>query len=451
MTGFSRGLSRTLETYAESFTLPGSALRSSGQNSAARLVSPAVDQDCWRATKGHLSLILNALLSRTEAPPIPEAKSWSARYDGSAGPLIDLAQAVPGYPPHPEMLARLGEAATTAEAAAYGGITGDAELTASYADHVSSLYGAHIGPANVVITAGCNQAFFVAMIALAKAGDAVIVPSPWYFNHKMALDMLGIDAVPLPCRGENGFIPEVDEARRLITGRVRALVLVTPNNPTGAIYPPDTIAAFSALCAESGIALVLDETYRDFIGDGGPPHLCLCDPRWTGTVIQIYSFSKAYCIPGHRAGALVADEKVVSEIAKIVDTLQICAPRVAQLVLPWALNALHDWRAANGNEIAARAAAFRSAVAQLDGWSIGSIGAYFAFLRYPWRERSGVEICEWLASEHGVLALPGSYFGPGQEGFLRVAFANVDAAQIAAIPVRLARPGQAAAVSVPPR
>lgn len=295
----------------------------------------------WDGTRS-TELILNSLLSRTASPPIAEAKSWAERYDGSAGPLIDLAQAVPGYPPHPEFLERLGRAASTKDAAAYGDILGDAAFRAAYAEHVSALCSARIGAENVAIAAGCNQAFFVAVMALAKTGDAVMLPTPWYFNHKMALDMLGIEAVPLPCRAESGFVPNVADARLFLTERTRAIVLVTPNNPTGAVYPAATIASFKALCAERGIALILDETYRDFIAADAAPHGAFRGRDWAKTVIQLYSFSKAYCIPGHRAGALIADATVVAEIAKILDTLQICAPRVPQLVLPWAISALHD-------------------------------------------------------------------------------------------------------------
>lgn len=381
---------------------------------------------------------LNPLPIGADTPPIPEAKGWTASYDGSAGPLIDLSQAVPGYAPHPEMLARLGRAAATSEAARYGDILGDAELRAAYAEHVRTAYGAPVVPQNVAITAGCNQAFFVATIALAKAGDAVLLPSPWYFNHKMTLDMLGIEAIPLPCRAEAGFAPDPQEAAGLLDERVRAIVLVTPNNPTGAVYPPATIRAFAELCAERGLALVLDETYRDFLPpDAGRPHDVLDRPDWRETAIQLYSFSKSYCIPGHRAGAIVAGERFLAEVAKIMDCLQICAPRVPQLVLPWAVAALSDWRAGNAQEILARAAAFRAAIAGSDGWRIRSLGAYFAYLEHPFSGRSGSNVCEWLARERGVLCLPGSYFGSGQQGFIRVAFANVEIAAIESLPARL--------------
>jgi aspartate/methionine/tyrosine aminotransferase len=379
---------------------------------------------------------LNPLLAATAAPPIPEAKAWAAAYGGSLGSLIDLSQAVPGYPPHPDLLVRLGAAAGTRGAAAYGDILGDDDLRAAYAAHVSARYGGSVGAANVAITAGCNQAFFVAMIALAKAGEAVLLPSPWYFNHKMTLDMLGIEAVPLRCRAESAFVPDPDEAKRLIDRRVRAVVLVTPNNPTGAIYPPEVIRAFHQLSAERGIALVIDETYRDFLPESRP-HDLIAGGDWQNVLVQLYSFSKSYCIPGHRVGAIVASPAMLAEVAKILDSLQICAPRVAQLVLPWALPALTDWRAGNSAMITDRAEAFQAAIAASGDWKLHSIGAYFAYLEHPWPGASGTDVCGVLARERGVVMLPGSYFGPGQQPFLRAAFANVDTAAMRNIPARL--------------
>ncbi len=379
---------------------------------------------------------LNPLLIGTAAPPIPEAKAWAARYRGTE-PLIDLSQAVPGYAPPPEFLARLAEAAGSRDAAAYGEIVGDAGLRTRYAEHVSALYDGAISADEVAITAGCNQGFVVTMMALAKAGDAVILPTPWYFNHKMTLDMLGIEAVALACRADAGFVPDVVAAKRLIGPRTRAVVLVTPNNPTGAVYPPATIHAFAELCAEHGIVLVIDETYRDFITTGGPPHDLIAGTAWQDALVQLYSFSKAYCIPGHRTGAIAASAGFITELAKILDCVQICPPRVPQPALTWAIGALAEWREGNRRIIAERAAGFRSAFAELSGWSVASIGAYFAYVRHPFPGRRGVAVTEWLAAERGVLCLPGSYFGEEQEDFLRVAFANVESAPIAELPERL--------------
>lgn len=345
---------------------------------------------------------------------------------------------MPGYPPPDTLLSRLAAAAGTAEAASYGDIVGDADLRDIYAAHVSGIYGGTIAAEEVAITAGCNMGFMVAVMALAKAGEAVMLPTPWYFNHKMTLDMLGIAEVPLPCRAAAGFVPSVDDAGPLIDQRVKAIVLISPNNPTGAVYPPATIHAFAELCRRRGIALILDETYRDFIDPAaGAPHRLFAGDDWRQTVIQLYSFSKAYCIPGHRAGAMIADRRLIAEIAKILDCIQISPPRVPQRALVWAIPALGDWRAANCRLILDRAVAFRAAIKASPGWSAPSVGAYFGYLRHPF-EGSGAEVAQALARECGVLMLPGSYFGDAQETFLRAAFANVDKDTIADLPARLA-------------
>jgi aspartate/methionine/tyrosine aminotransferase len=379
--------------------------------------------------------LLNPLLRDTGTPPIPEAKAWLGAYDGRLGPVIDLSQAVPSKPPHPDLLARIGAAAADAESARYGPILGDATLREALARDI----GGTVGAGDVAITSGCNQAFVVAMMALAKAGDRVILPAPWYFNHEMTLGLLGIEAVPLPCAPDQGFVPQVDAARALIDARTRAVVLVTPNNPTGAVYPAQTIHDFAELCRQTGIALVLDETYRDFLPEGqDASHALFAEDGWRGHVMQLYSFSKAHAVPGHRLGALTADKATIDEIAKILDCLQICPPRTAQGALAWAIEAQRDWREANRRDINAAARAFRSAFAQMPDWRIEAVGAYFAYVRHPFAgERAGA-VAERMARERGVLALPGPFFGPGQEGHLRMAFANVSAEMLALLPARLA-------------
>ena len=388
-------------------------------------------------------LPINPRVAEVGSPPIPEAQGWLKRYGGAHGPVIDLSQAAPGYPPPPELLERLAAAAGSADATRYGPIAGDLALREAYAAHVSDLYGGVVHPGEVAITAGCNLAFAMTAMLLAKAGDAVLLPTPWYFNHAMTLGMLGVEPRPLPCRAEAGFVPDPADAERLIDERVRAVVLVTPNNPTGAVYPAAVIAAFAALCRRRGVWLVLDETYRDFL----PPsvhraHDVFSGEAWREHVIGLYSFSKAYSIPGHRTGAVMADASVVAELAKVLDSLQICPARPAQAVLPWAIPALAAWRRGNRAAINERAAVFRDAVAGLPGWRIDSIGAYFAYLRHPFSGETAQAVAERLAVERGVLTLPGSYFGPGQDGHLRIAFANVDTTAIPGVAERLAGLGR---------
>jgi aspartate/methionine/tyrosine aminotransferase len=382
-------------------------------------------------------IAVNPLLAATDVPPIPAAQAWAAGYDGRLGPLINLAQAVPGTPPPDGLLARLAAEAGSARGATYGPIVGDPVLRAALAADVNAVYGGTVTAAEIAITAGCNQAFFVTMLALARPGDEVILPTPWYFNHKMTLDMLGIRAVPLPCHAQNGFVPDVEDARALVTDRTRAILLVTPNNPTGATYPPAVIAAFRDLCETAGAALVLDETYRDFLPEGhGRPHALFEDDGWRGRLIQLYSFSKSYAVPGHRLGAVIASEPLLAEIAKVLDCVQICPPRAAQAAVAWAVEATAAWRAETRAAINRRIAVFRRVVADAPGWEISAIGAYFAFVRHPF-QATGEAVGERLAREAGVVTLPGAFFGPGQDRHIRFAFANVSDAALEDVPARL--------------
>ncbi|RAX41198.1 aminotransferase [Rhizobium tropici] len=380
----------------------------------------------------------NSFVSRLSPPPIPSVVAWGREYKGLKGPLIDLSQAVPGYPAHPEMLRLLGETAAQQAMTGYGPIEGEPLLRQIYAAHVAELYGADISADNIHITAGCNQAFMCTAIALAGAGDTVALTNPFYFNHDTTLSMLGIGRLLVDCDPTTDFLPDLGSAEAALAAGTKMLAVVTPNNPTGAVYPPGLLHELFLLCRKYGAWLVVDETYRDFLAeDYGRPHALLSEPGWEDTLVLLYSFSKSFCIPGHRLGAVTAGPGLIAEIAKVMDNMQICAPRSAQIAVASALPVLADWRAGNRLEIARRADALRQATSELMGWEIVAIGAYFAFVRHPFEGRSSSEVAEELARERGVICIPGAYFGEGQERYLRFAFANVDVASIRLLPDRL--------------
>lgn len=372
-------------------------------------------------------------------PPIPIVHAWGRAWDPARGPLVDLSQAVPGYPPHPDLLAAFGRIAADRASVAYGPIEGDAALRAVFARHQSALYGADLAAENVQITAGCNQAFVVAALALAEPGSRVLLTNPFYFNHETSLAMFGIGTGLLDCPPERGFLPDPAAFEAAIDGSVRALAIVSPNNPTGAVYPPALLEELFEIACRRGVALILDETYRDFLPDAGAPHGLFARDGWGETLISLYSFSKSFCMPGHRLGAITASADFVAATAKIMDNLQICAPRVGQMAVAEMLEPLAPWREANRGEIAARAARLERAIAAVPGWEIGAIGAYFAFVRHPFAGRNSTAVAERLALEAGVLTLPGAFFGPGREDWLRFAFANADVERLGLLEERLAR------------
>ncbi len=384
---------------------------------------------------------LNPSMAATGPPPVMEARRW---LDGVVfpphRPLINVSQAAPVEPPPEAMRRAIAEAALSDPGAhLYGPVLGLPELRAELAARWSADYGGEIAGGQVAITSGCNQAFCAALATLAGAGDEVLLPTPWYFNHKMWLDMAGVRTVPLPAGA--GLLPDPAEAERRITDRTRAIVLVTPNNPGGVEYPAGLVRAFRDLARLRGIALVIDETYRDFDSRAGAPHDLFADPDWHEVLIHLYSFSKAYRLTGHRVGAMVAGADRLAEVEKVLDTVTICPNQLGQRAALWGMRHLSQWLAGERAEILDRRAAMAAGVARLDGWRLLGCGAYFAYVAHPFALPSDA-LAKRLVSEAGLLMLPGTMFMPGDSaegrGQLRIAFANVDRAGIDQLFERLA-------------
>ncbi|HEY0213755.1 MAG TPA: aminotransferase [Paenirhodobacter sp.] len=385
-------------------------------------------------------LPLNPAFQRTFAPPVMEARTW---LDGVTfppeRPLLNVSQAAPVDPPPDALRRAIAEACLTDNAAhLYGPVLGLPELRAEIATQWSTAYGGAIAPNQVAITQGCNQAFCAIMATLAGPGDEVILPTPWYFNHKMWLDMASVGTVPLPTGAD--LIPDPERAARLITPATRAIVLVSPNNPGGAEYPATVLSAFLALCRSRGIALIVDETYRDFDSREGRPHDLFTDPDWADTLIHLYSFSKAYRLTGHRVGAVVAAQARLAEVEKFLDTVAICPNQLGQIGALWGMRNLAEWVAGERREILTRRRAMIDGFAGLEGWKMLGCGAYFAYVEHPDVSDSSA-FAQRLVREAGVLLLPGTMFTPesapaGRKQF-RIAFANVDVTGIAALMQRL--------------
>ena len=380
-----------------------------------------------------MSLPLNPNLAATFPPPVMEARRWIAGVTFPADrPLINVSQAAPVAPPPEGLRQALADAVLNQPAShLYGPVLGLPDLRAEVAAEWSRAYGGTVNPENVAITSGCNQAFTAALTTLAAAGDEVLLPVPWYFNHKMHLDMAGVRAVPLETT--DALLPDLDRARALITPKTRAIVLVSPNNPGGVEYPADLVQAFYDLAKEHGIALVLDETYRDFDSRSGAPHHLYDDLDWGETLINLYSFSKAYRLTGHRVGAMITSPARLAEVEKYLDTVTICPNQLGQIGALWGMRNLRQWLASERDEILARRAAIESGFPRLEGWKLKGVGAYFAYVEHPFDLPSDA-LAKALVDKAAVLLLPGTMFRPDGDPHgkreLRIAYANADTAGI---------------------
>lgn len=387
-----------------------------------------------------MTLPLNPAFAATEAPPVMEARRWIQAVTFPADrPLINISQAAPVDSPPLGLRQALADAALNdPNAHLYGPVLGLPALRGEIATQWSATYGGRISPEQVAITQGCNQAFCTVLATLAGPGDEVILPTPWYFNHKMWLDMASVKTVALDTGPT--LIPSAEAAAHLITDRTRAIVLVSPNNPGGVEYPAETLAAFRDLCRAKGLALIVDETYRDFDSRTGAPHELFQDPDWADTLIQLYSFSKAYRLTGHRVGAIVASTTRLAEAEKFLDTVAICPSQLGQIGALWGMRNLAQWLAGERDEILARRRAMEEGFKSLPGWKLLGCGAYFAYVEHPFDMASDA-LCKRLVTEASLLMLPGTMFQPeGSEAGkrqIRIAFANVDAKGIAEVIRRL--------------
>ena len=371
-----------------------------------------------------------------------EARRWLEGVNHPTNrPLLNVSQAAPVDPPPAPLRQAMADIVLhEADAHLYGPVLGLPALRQEIAQQWTAGYGGVVTADKVAITSGCNQAFAAAIATLCGDEDEVIIPVPYYFNHRMWLDMSGVKTVPL-MTGES-MVPLAEDAAKLITNRTRAIALVSPNNPCGVEYPAATLRDFIDLARAHKIALIVDETYRDFDSRTGAPHDLFQDAHWDDTLIQLYSFSKAYRLTGHRVGAVIASKARLAEIEKFLDTVTICPNQLGQRAALWGMQHLGDWLAGERLEILDRRAAIEENFPLLaaKGWQLLGCGAYFAYVAHPFA-MSSANLAPILVKEASVLLLPGTMFMPadlpGGEAQLRIAFANIDRAGVATLFNRL--------------
>ncbi|KAJ7839011.1 pyridoxal phosphate-dependent transferase [Mycena olivaceomarginata] len=363
-----------------------------------------------------LSFKLSRGVLNTIDPPIPLAYTWAAKYRLSHGPLLDMSQGIPGVPPQPALQDALATASSSLSSFGYCPSEGELVLREAMADEMRVIYGddVHITPEDMSLT--------------------------------MTLSMLNITTAPLQTRPENGFAPSVDECKALITPKTRAIVLITPNNPVRLeqTYSPDLIAKFARLAHEYGVALIIDETYRDFVTTKLPPHSLFSDPSWRANLIHLFSFSKSYGVPGHRLGLVVASPTFQKALGTILDSLQICPPRPIQLAIAPILASLRPGVIETALALETRRELFRTHIPP--GWVVGSIGGYFAFVRHPFPGHGSAEVCQRLAEELGILLLPAAFFcgelDKADDRWIRFSVANCDDDRVREVCARLTKCGE---------
>lgn len=273
----------------------------------------------------------------------------------------------------------------------------------------------------VVVTAGCNMAFMNAILAITAPGDEIILLTPYYFNHDMAITMA--DCRMIPVATDANYQPDLKAITQAITERTRALVTISPNNPTGAVYHRDVLQQVNDLCRERGIYHIHDETYEYFTYDGIDHSSPASFPGSASHTISLFSLSKAYGFAGWRIGYMVIPADLFEPVLKIQDTILICPPVIAQFA---AVGALQVGRGYCLEKLAAIEAVRQIALQEFEQISdlctIPAAQGAFYFLIRVHRPLDSMDLVERLIREHQVAVIPGSTFGLDQGGYLRVAY-----------------------------
>ncbi|HMV50947.1 MAG TPA: pyridoxal phosphate-dependent aminotransferase [Blastocatellia bacterium] len=361
-------------------------------------------------------------IQSVQTPIIPVVGQLIREHPGT----ISLGQGVVWYPPPPEAFEQISAMLADPSQHKYQAVHGIPRLLELIEEKLSAENGIDVGQSGqgsrIVVTAGGNMAFINALLAVADAGDEVILQTPYYFNHEMAITMANCRAVLVPTDSNYQLQPQL--IAEAITDKTRAVVTISPNNPTGAVYREADLRAVNRLCAERGIYHINDEAYEYFTY--GAPHFSPGSiARSEAHTISLYSLSKAYGFASWRIGFMVIPEHLFEAVNKIQDTILICPPVVSQFAAAGAMAVGAEYCRERVRQLAGVRELVLHELQQLRDCCVisESEGAFYFFLKLDTRMEP-LALVERLVKEHRVAAIPGTAFGlPVETGcYLRVAY-----------------------------
>ena len=213
----------------------------------------------------------------------------------------------------------------------YGPSDGLPELKQAIVSYFSR-YDISIETADVLVTTGGSEAISFAFAAVGDFGDEVIVPEPFYTNYNGFATLAGLRVVPVTTRAEEGFrLPPIEVVEKAITPRTRAILVCSPNNPTGVIFTPDELAGLAGLAKNHGLFLIGDEVYKEFTYEGAKHTSLLQLEGVSDRVIVVDSISKRFSACGARVGALISRNRDVMEAALKFGQARLCPPTAEQV------------------------------------------------------------------------------------------------------------------------
>lgn len=281
-------------------------------------------------------------------------------------------------------------------------------------------------PEQVVVHPGAVAGIASALLALVDPGEEVLVPALEWPNGELFLRQIGGVPAHYPLRAENGFLPDPADLAPLVTPRTKALLINSPANPTGAVFPPDLVRTLVGFCAERDLYLLSDEIYEHIVFDGAHTSPAQFDSE--GRVITISGFSKGYAMTGWRVGYTVAPPPVAALIAKLQEPLTSCVNAVAQKAAEAALRGPQDCVETMRRAYQARRDMAVAILRQHGLYRYRPSGAFYLMVDVAAAGTDTYAVARALLREEQVAVAPGEAFGAGGKGFVRVSLASSDEA-----------------------
>lgn len=369
---------------------------------------------------------LSLRMAAVQSPIIPVVAEWTRAHPGT----VSLGQGVAWYGPPPSAQARIADFFANPAHHKYGPVHGIPPLLELIECKLTLENGIGLAGRKVVVTAGANMGFLNALFAIADPGDEVILPLPYYFNQEMAIRMLNCQPVLVPTDADFGLRPEA--IRAALTPRTRAVVTISPNNPSGAVYSEAALREVNALCQAKGIYHICDEAYENFLY-GGARHFSPGSISGSENhTISLYSLSKAYGFASWRIGYMVIPEVLFPAVLKAQDTNLICPAVISQYA---AVGALETGSGYALEKLQTTAKVRDIALEELQAVRHfchipPADGAFYILLKVETNWDS-LSFAEQLIRRHGVAVIPGVAFGLEDGCYLRVAYGALDEATAA--------------------
>ncbi|MEM7401225.1 MAG: pyridoxal phosphate-dependent aminotransferase [Pseudomonadota bacterium] len=357
-------------------------------------------------------------MDTVQSPIIPYIGQLSRNNPGT----ISFGQGIAFYGPPPEAFEHVQNCLTDESINRYGPVEGIPELQQALIKKLRNVNGIEVDDQNaVVVTAGSNMAFNTAILAITDPGDEVILPLPYYFNHEMSLAMERCQAVLVATN--NDFHLDIEKIKSAINKKTRAIVTISPNNPSGAVYTKKELQTINQLCKQHNIYHISDEAYEDFYYDEHKHFSSASIQDAHSHTISLFSFSKGYGFAGWRIGYMVIPEHLLPAVKKIQDTILISPPVISQYAAVGALSANSDFIRNKRQAMTIKRNLVLNKLSDLNCLNDKptSEGAFYTLLHID-SKQNDMQLAKNLIEKHKVATIPGSAFGIESGCYLRLSY-----------------------------